>query len=87
MTPRDGGTGCSSAPRPRTVYFSLFVLVSGYPRDRRSCAIQLREAYFADIAAPCGGFEALAPAVLPSVSLPASSAPRRWTHGRVRDVD
>jgi hypothetical protein len=33
--------------------------------------IELREAYFAGIAAPCGGFEALAPAGPPSFSWPA----------------
>lgn len=71
--------------QPRIVYFSsLFVLVSGYPRERRSCAIQSREAYFAGIAAPCEGFGVLAPAVLPSASSPASSAPPRWSLERER---
>lgn len=69
----------------RIVYFSsLFVLVSGYPRERRSCAIQSREAYFAGIAAPCEGFGVLAPAALPSASSPASSAPPRWSLERAR---
>lgn len=85
--PRDVGARSAVLPAPNCVFFSLFVLVSGYPRERRSCAIQSREAYFAGIAAPCEGFGALAPAVLPSASSPASSAPPRWSLERERGAD
>lgn len=86
MMPRDVGARSAVPQAPNCVFFlsSLSVLVSGYPRERRSCAIQSREAYFAGIAAPCEGFGALAPAVLPSASSPASSAPPRWSLERER---
>jgi hypothetical protein len=49
-------------------------------------ATQLREAYFADIAAPCGGFEAHAPAEPPSFSSPARPAPPRWSLEKIGDA-
>jgi len=78
-------------PRPEffIVFFSFFFFgFMGYLSRRGVlCAIQMRVAYFAGIAAPCEDFEALVPAVLPSASSPASSALPRWSHGRVDGVE
>jgi hypothetical protein len=49
-------------------------------------ATQLREAYFADIAAPCGDFGAHAPAEPPSFSSPARPAPPRWSLEKTGDA-
>jgi hypothetical protein len=47
---------------------ALFFSICHFAFAIVECATQQREAYFADIAALCADFEALAPAELPSVS-------------------
>lgn len=64
---------------------SIFILPGrwgAFAARKLGCAIQQRAAYFFDIAAPCAGCGAPAPAELPSSFSPASSVLLRWSRAR-----